>query len=162
MWDLLKNHKPQVVFLVEIERMRSVVSGFVKKCRGVGTGLLCRPRVYLEGFWLYRGREWVQLPLLCCLVTCYIWSSLRAILKVWSSPLCITLRFFRHRFRFGRSFLSLRRLVFPRWLLETSMPLVRWSFNHYAAKSKFFNDFISFSNLFDLGFSGLPYTWCNG
>lgn len=35
-------------------------------------------------------------------------------------------------------------------------------FNHYAAKSNYFNDFVCFSNLIDLGFLGSAFTWCNG
>ncbi|KAJ0972477.1 hypothetical protein J5N97_020436 [Dioscorea zingiberensis] len=34
-------------------------------------------------------------------------------------------------------------------------------FDHYSLKSKFFNQFISDNHLFDLGFIGSPYTWCN-
>ncbi|KAJ0963246.1 hypothetical protein J5N97_028368 [Dioscorea zingiberensis] len=35
-------------------------------------------------------------------------------------------------------------------------------FDHYAAKAKQFNDFVSHSQLFDLGYHGTPYTnWCN-
>ncbi|KAJ0967671.1 hypothetical protein J5N97_024588 [Dioscorea zingiberensis] len=34
-------------------------------------------------------------------------------------------------------------------------------FDHYAAKAKHFTDFISSNQLFDLGFYGTPYTWCN-
>lgn len=36
------------------------------------------------------------------------------------------------------------------------------NFNHYAAKSNYFNDFINFNNLFDLVFSRPSFTWCNG
>lgn len=36
------------------------------------------------------------------------------------------------------------------------------SFRHYIAKSKNFNDFICFNSLFDLGFFGHSFTWCNG
>lgn len=36
-----------------------------------------------------------------------------------------------------------------------------WSFDHYAAKSNILNDSICFNNLFDLGFPGPSFTWCN-
>lgn len=36
------------------------------------------------------------------------------------------------------------------------------NFSHYASKSSFFSDFIFSNNLFDLGFSGSRFTWCNG
>ncbi|KAJ0981340.1 hypothetical protein J5N97_009595 [Dioscorea zingiberensis] len=34
-------------------------------------------------------------------------------------------------------------------------------FNHYSIKAKHFADFVSNNQLFDLGFFGTPYTWCN-
>ncbi|KAJ0967195.1 hypothetical protein J5N97_024112 [Dioscorea zingiberensis] len=34
-------------------------------------------------------------------------------------------------------------------------------FDHYSLKSRHFNDFISHNHLFDLGFFGTPFTWCN-
>ncbi|KAJ0968806.1 hypothetical protein J5N97_021683 [Dioscorea zingiberensis] len=35
------------------------------------------------------------------------------------------------------------------------------TFDNYRAKSKLFNEFINENQLFDLGFLGTPYTWCN-
>lgn len=35
------------------------------------------------------------------------------------------------------------------------------SFSHYASKSTLFSNFILDNNLFDLGFSGSWFTWCN-
>ncbi|KAJ0975331.1 hypothetical protein J5N97_017296 [Dioscorea zingiberensis] len=35
------------------------------------------------------------------------------------------------------------------------------AFDHYSIKSIFFGDFVSQTNLFDLGFYGPPFTWCN-
>ncbi|KAJ0983259.1 hypothetical protein J5N97_011514 [Dioscorea zingiberensis] len=34
-------------------------------------------------------------------------------------------------------------------------------FDHYSTKSKYFSEFISANQLFDLGYYGSPYTWCN-
>ncbi|KAJ0969863.1 hypothetical protein J5N97_022740 [Dioscorea zingiberensis] len=35
------------------------------------------------------------------------------------------------------------------------------NFDHYSAKAKLFSDFINENQLFDLGFIGSPFTWCN-
>ena len=35
------------------------------------------------------------------------------------------------------------------------------SFHHYYSKSRSFNKFITDNSLFDLGYIGSPYTWCN-
>ncbi|KAJ0972346.1 hypothetical protein J5N97_020305 [Dioscorea zingiberensis] len=35
------------------------------------------------------------------------------------------------------------------------------TFDHYSIKSRHFNDFVSRNQLFDLGYQGSPYTWCN-
>lgn len=81
--------------------------------------------------------------------------------------LSITHRSFRSRNFFGvRSKVS-PRSPYPGFSREISMPsLLRrntgGNFSHYASKSSFFSDFILSNNLFDLGFSGSRFTWCNG
>ncbi|KAJ0975885.1 hypothetical protein J5N97_017850 [Dioscorea zingiberensis] len=54
------------------------------------------------------------------------------------------------------------------WILVGDFNAIRNSeehrgggFNHYSSKSKCFNDFITDNQLFDLGFIGSPFTWCN-
>lgn len=168
LWELIKKHKPHILCLVETRANEDRCSCFCKKLSkdwdwaavpalGLSGGLLT--------FWK-KGIGLVTPLAISRNVIHLIISSVGFdgwILSFVYNPQGLSAQ----KLVWGE-LAKLSRIKVP-WLVAGDFNAITseaehqgGSFNHYAAKSVLFNDFVSFNNLFDLGFTGNSFTWCNG
>lgn len=168
MWELIKNHMPQIVCMVETRANKERCILFCMKLSrdwdwvvvpalGMSGGILTLWRKGLGSFTLLM----ISRSVLYLVISSNHMDGLTLSIVYNSQALSTQIRVWNELSK-------LSRIGVP-WVIvgdfntvESEDEHLGGNFNHYATKSNYFNDFISFNNLFGLDFSGPSFTWCNG